>query len=101
MTNKLTDAQIGLLHTGLHRSDRCIVVPIGKDGKAKKLAARVIDVGWLKEVGAKPEAPIWRSDRATGSDFSLKLTAAGFKAINSTDKPVLEIDPIAEESGDV
>lgn len=101
MTNKPTDAQIALLHSGLHRTDRCVVVPIGEGGTAKKLAARMIDAGWLREVRAKPEAPIWRSDRATGSDFSLKLIAAGFKAICATEKPVLEIDPIAGEPGDL
>jgi hypothetical protein len=101
MTNKLTDAQAAFLRSGLQRADRCIVVPIGNRGGARKLAARMIDAGWLKEFGAKPEASIWRSDRATESDFSLKLAAAGFKAISVKEKPVLEADPIAGEPGDL
>ena len=81
MTNKFTDARIALLRSGFQRVDHCIVAPTGKGASAKKSAAKMIEVGWLKEIKSKSGAPVWRTDEATGTTYSLKLTALGMKFI--------------------
>ena len=85
MTNKLADAQIALLRSGLQRLDHCIVAPTGKGASAKKSAAKMIDAGWLKEIKAKSGASVWRTDEETGTAYSLKLTTAGLKVIAAND----------------
>lgn len=99
MTNKLTDAQTTLLRSGFQRADHCTVVPTGKGGSAKKLAAKMVDAGWVKEIKAKSGAPIWRTDEATGSDYSLKLTAAGLKAIAANEAQGSGTDPTPTAPG--
>ncbi len=47
---------------------------------AKKVAAKLIAAGLVKEVKAKTGAPSWRRDAGTGQSFALKLTSAGLKA---------------------
>ena len=93
MTNKLTGAQIAILRTGFQRADHCIVAPTGKGVGAKKSAAKMIEAGWLKEIKAKPGAPIWRTDDATGTAYSLKLTTTGLKVIAVNDMHVSEANP--------
>ena len=81
MTNsKLTQTQIQLLRVGADREDRYVAAPNGWAASEKKSAVKMIEGGWLKEIKAKPGAPIWRKDGARGTSYSLKLTAAGVKA---------------------
>jgi hypothetical protein len=54
-----------------------------KGGAAKKLVAKLIGMGWIKEVRALKDAPAWRRDAPNGGAFALKLTAAGLKAITA------------------
>jgi Protein of unknown function (DUF3489) len=44
-------------------------------------AARLLDLGLVKEVRARKDMPVWRRDEEAGQAFVLKLTAAGLKAI--------------------
>jgi hypothetical protein len=93
MTNKLTDAQVALLRSGLERADHCVVAPTGKAASVKKSAAKMIDAGWLKDIRAKPGSPVWRTDAETGTSYSLKLTAAGLKVIPTNDFQGTTSDP--------
>jgi hypothetical protein len=93
MTNKLTDAQVALLRSGLERADHCVVPPTVKAASVKKSAAKMIDAGWLKEIRAKPGSPVWRTDAETGASYSLKLTAAGLKVIPANDVQGTTSDP--------
>jgi hypothetical protein len=82
MSAKLTDTQQLLLRMAAKRGDRCLVLPSTlKGGAAHKVAAKLIAAGLVREIKAKPELPAWRRDEGTGLAYSLKLTAAGAKAI--------------------
>jgi hypothetical protein len=82
MSIKLTDTQFGILSAAAQRADRCVVAPRNlKGGAVQKIAAKLIEGGLVKEIKAKPEAPVWRRDEQIGESFSLKLTAAGARAV--------------------
>ena len=82
MSANLTDTQQLLLRVAAKRGDRCLVLPSTlKGGAAHKVAAKLIAAGLVREIRAKPELPAWRRDEATGLAYSLKLSAAGAKAM--------------------
>jgi hypothetical protein len=82
MSIKLTDTQIALLSAGAQRDDRCLVPPQNlRSGAAQKVAAKLIDACFVKEIRAKPGVPVWRQDERAGQYYALKLTAAGLRAI--------------------
>ena len=47
---------------------------------------KLIDAGFVREMKAKPTSPVWRSDEATGATYTLKLTAAGAKAVKEAEE---------------
>ena len=47
---------------------------------SQQISAKLAKLGLVREIEAKPGAPIWRRDDA-GQGYALKLTAAGLKAI--------------------
>ena len=82
MSIKLTDTQLVILSTAAQREDRCLVTPKSlKGGAAQKIAAKLLAAGLVKEIKAKPGMAIWRREDEAGQSFSLKLTAAGLRAI--------------------
>ena len=82
MSAKLNDTQLVLLSAASQREDHCLTPPTGtRLGPARKAAARLLDAGLVKEVRARKDAPVWRRDEDANLAFSLKLTAAGVKAI--------------------
>jgi hypothetical protein len=81
MRVKLTNAQLEMMSAAAQREDRCLTAPETMKGAAlSKAGAKLMKLGLVREIHAKPGAPMWRRDEA-GSAFSLKLTAAGLKAI--------------------
>jgi hypothetical protein len=100
MSAKLTENQLALLKSASHREDRCFVLPSNlKGGAAQKVAAKLIAEGLAKEIKAKAGAPIWRRDGDSDQAYSLKLSAAGAKAIAvdeaQSGKPV-PVSPVQE-----
>ena len=82
MSIKLTDTQLVILSTAAQREDRCLVTPKSlKGGASQKIAAKLLAAGLVKEIKAKPGMAIWRREDEAGQSFSLKLTAAGLRAI--------------------
>jgi hypothetical protein len=82
MSAKLTENQHALLVEALRREDRCFLLPSNlKGGAAQKVAAKLIAEGLAKEVKAKAGAPVWRRNGDSEQAYSLKLSAAGTKAI--------------------
>ena len=82
MSIKLTDTQLLMLSAAARRNDRCLVAaPNVKAAAAQKIAGKLIASGLMKEIKAKPGAPVWRRDEEAGQSYALKLTAAGAKAI--------------------
>ena len=80
----LTDNQRALMEGAARREDRCFVLPSGlKGGAAQKVAAKLIAEGLAKEIKAKAGAPVWRRDGESDQVYSLKLSAAGAKAIGA------------------
>jgi hypothetical protein len=81
-SGKLTENQTALLKSAALREDRCFVLPPNlKGGAAQKVAAKLIAEGLAKEIKAKARLPIWRRDGESDQAHSLKLSAAGAKAI--------------------
>jgi Protein of unknown function (DUF3489) len=82
MSIKLTDTQLVLLGAAAEREDLFLVAPPTlKGATAQKVARKLISAGLVKEVKAKARDPIWRRGEESGASYSLKLTAAGAKAI--------------------
>src|ERR1700733_1200061 len=70
-----------MMSAAAHRKDRCLSAPETIKGAAlSKVTAKLTKLGLVREIEAKPGAPIWRRDDA-GRGCALKLTAAGLKAI--------------------
>jgi Protein of unknown function (DUF3489) len=81
MSVKLTDAELVMMSAATERKYRCLSAPVTIKGAAlSKVSVRLVKLGLVREIGAKPGAPIWRRDDA-GQGYALKLTAAGLKAI--------------------
>jgi hypothetical protein len=85
---KLTDTQVAILSAASQREDRCLIAPPNlKGGAAQKVAAKLLAAGLVRETKAKTGMEAWRRNEETGQAYSLKLTAAGLKAI-AADEPV-------------
>jgi len=82
MSIKLTDTQLVMLSAAAQRDDRCLVAPKSlRGGAAQKVALRLLAAGVVKEIKAKAGMVAWRRDGEAGQAYSLKLTAAGLRAI--------------------
>jgi hypothetical protein len=69
------------------RKDRCLSAPATIRGAAlSKVTAKLTKLGLVREIEAKPGAPIWRRDDAE-QGYALKLTATGLKAIAVDEGP--------------
>lgn len=104
MSTKLNDTQFVLLSAASQRDDHCLAPPTGpKQSLVQKAAAKLLEAGLVKEMRAKAGAPIWRRDEETGRTYSLKLTAAGVKAIRIGETPPSqeEAEPRADHPVDV
>jgi len=79
---KLTDTQLVILSSASQREDCCLIAPKSlKGGAAQKVAVKLLDAGLVREIKARAGMAIWRRDEEAGQAYSLKLTAAGLKAI--------------------
>jgi hypothetical protein len=88
MSAKLTDNQRTLLKEASRRGDRCFVLPPNVKGSAaQKVAAKLIAEGFAKEIKSKAGLPIWRRDGEIDQAYSLKLSAAGAKAVATSEEP--------------
>jgi len=84
MLNEISETQRSMLEAAAARQDRQLELPAHlRGGAAKKVVAKLIGAGWIKEVKALKAAPVWRRDAVKGEAFALKLTAAGMKAITA------------------
>ena len=93
MSVKLTDAQLGMMSAAAQREDRCLAAPETMKGAVvNKAGAKLVKLGFAREIRAKPGVPLWRRDE-TGRSFALKLTAAGLKAIAVDEEPQDVIKP--------
>jgi hypothetical protein len=93
MSVKLTDAQLVMMSAAAQRKDRCLSAPATIKGAAlSKVTAKFTKLGLVREIEAKPGAPIWRRDDAS-QGYPLKLTAAGLKSIAVDEGPQDTIEP--------
>ena len=93
MSVKLTDAQLVMMSAAAQREDRCFAAPETMNGAVvNKAGAKLVKLGFAREIHAKPGTPLWRRD-AAGRSFALKLTAAGLKAIAVDEGPQDAIEP--------
>jgi hypothetical protein len=95
MSVKLTDAQLVMMSAAAQRKDRCLSAPATITGAAlSKVGVKLAKLGLVREIEAKPGAPIWRRDDA-GYGYALKLTAAGLKTIAVDEGSQDTIEPSA------
>ena len=80
MSVKLTDAQLVMMSAAAQREDRCLPAPETMKSAVVGEGAKLVKLGFAREIHAKSGTPLWRRDE-TGRSFALKLTAAGLKAI--------------------
>ena len=81
MTVKLTDAQLVILSAASQHGELCLTAPVKMKGAIlAKVSEKLVKLGLVREIRAKPAMPVWRRDEA-GQNYALKLTAAGLKAI--------------------
>jgi hypothetical protein len=93
MSVKLTDAQLVMMSAAAQRKDRCLSAPATIKGAAlSKIGVKLAGLGLVREIEAKPGAPIWRRDDA-GHGYALKLTAAGLKATAADEGSKNAIEP--------
>jgi hypothetical protein len=93
MRVKLTDAHRVMMSVAAQRKDRCLSAPASIKGAAlSKVGVKLAKLGLVREIEAKPGAPIWRRDDA-GQGYALKLTAAGLKAIAVDERSQDAINP--------
>ena len=93
MSVKLTDAQLVMMSAAAQRGDRCLAAPnMVKGATLRKVSAKLIKLGFVREVRAKAAMPVWRRDDA-GQGYALKLTADGLNAI-AEGAPEQAIEPI-------
>ena len=93
MSVKLTDAQLVMMSAAAQREDRCLAAPETMKGAVvSKAGAKLVKLGFAREILAKPGTPLWRRDE-TGRSFALKLTAAGLKAMAVDERPQVAIEP--------
>jgi Protein of unknown function (DUF3489) len=79
---KLTNTELVMMSAAARRDERDLEPPKSmKASTAAKVAAKLIASGLVREIKAKKRAAAWRRDEKTGQEYSLKLTAAGLKAI--------------------
>jgi Protein of unknown function (DUF3489) len=78
--SNLTDTQLVTLSAASQREDRGIVLPPNlKGGAAQKFVAKLIDLGFVEEIGARSDLPVWRRDNER--PMALRITKRGLKAI--------------------
>ena len=63
-----------------------------KGAVVSKAGAKLVKLGFAREIHAKPGTPLWRRDES-GRSFALKLTAAGLKQIAVDEGPQDAIEP--------
>lgn len=87
MNFKLTTTQRNMLSVAAQREDRCIgSSPDLRGTAARTFATKLIDAGFAREIRAKDGMPVWRHNKDTGHNYSLKLTASGIKiTLNQVD----------------
>lgn len=82
MFHEMSETQRLMLQAAAAREDRFLQPPTKARGAAARaIADKLIGAGWAKEMMALNGAPIWRTDGARGTAFSLKLTAKGLKVV--------------------
>ena len=80
MNFNLTTTQRNMLSVAAQREDRCIELSQDFRGTAARaFAIKVIDAGLAREIRTKDGMPVWRHDKDTGRNYSLKLTASVIK----------------------
>jgi Protein of unknown function (DUF3489) len=93
MSVKLTEAQLVMMRAAAQREDRCLSTPPTIKGAAlSKVSAKLAKFGLIREIEAKPGAPIWRRDDS-GQGYALELTAAGLKTIAADEGSRDAIEP--------
>jgi hypothetical protein len=83
--SKLTDIQLVTLSVASQRGDRGVVLPPNlRGGAAQKLVTKLIDLGFVEEIRARGDLPVWRRDDV--GQKALRITKRGLKAI-AVDEP--------------
>ncbi len=78
---KLTNTQVAVLASACQHEDGLATCPTSlRPSAAAKVTARLIELGLVREVRAKGDAPVWREDEQ-GRALGLKILKAGRAAM--------------------
>ncbi len=92
-TPKLNDTQLIILSSASQREDGLVIMPESLKASAGKAAvAKLLGLGFLKEVRVKRDQPTWRNDEED-KPVGLKITKAGSAAIGVSDEGPSEDEP--------
>ena len=95
---KLTDNHLEILGQASDREDGLVTRPQSlKPAAATKVAAKLVDLGLVREVRAKGDMPIWRTDDQ-GRGISLKILKAGRVVVESASAKKIEPDLPVEDA---
>ena len=89
MSITLTDTQLMMLSAAAQRDDRCLVSNL-RGGTMRRVTAKLVAAGLVKEIKAKAGMPVWRRDEQAALSYGLRLTAAGAKAIAVEESPATQ-----------
>ncbi len=84
MSIKLSNFELAMMSAALAREDRRLEPPDGVKAVALiEISAKLVGAGLAREIKARTGAPVWRRDEEAGKSTTLKLTAAGRRAISA------------------
>ena len=100
MNSKLTATQRNVLFVATQREDRCIELsPDLRANATRTFIAKLIDAGFAREMRAKDGMPVWRHNKDTGRNCSLKLTASGIKIASKAEVSIESSSGVHSKSG--
>ena len=95
---KLTNTQVAVLTSACQREDGLATRPTSlRPAAAVKVAAKLIELGLVREVRAKSDAPAWREDEQ-GRAYGLKILKAGRAAMPADEASAAPL-ALAEANG--
>ena len=94
---KLTDTQLMVLSSAAKHNDGLATRPANLNAAAvAKVASSLIDKGFVREIRAKADAPVWHENE--DGRFALKITRAGREAIGVDDEETQDAAPASAAS---
>ncbi len=81
MVEAISNVQSMILQAAAGSDNRVLSLPEQLEHEAaEQIVAKFLELGWVRQIKAVNDRPVWRNDPTTGAAFSLKLTRIGMIA---------------------